>query len=260
MKTELIKASEQPAPEMQVLKSVGTSLFSNKDAFEHSQRVATMLSKSELVPKDYQGKVANCLIALELANRIGASPLMVMQNLYIVHGKPGWSSQFLIATLNACGRFSPLRYEENDNDGGSCRAYAEDKHTGEKLFGAWVTMKMADAEGWIKKTGSKWQTMPQMMRRYRAAAFFTRQFAPEVSMGIATSDEVYDITATTVSSKVITPEVKAEKESERLQALINSCDTVDDLLAIEQDVDDEHRMLFDMKMESLKQPADENSK
>jgi hypothetical protein len=31
--------------------------------------------------------------------------------------------------------------------------------------------------------------------RYRAAAFFTRQFAPEVSMGIMTQEEVYDITA-----------------------------------------------------------------
>lgn len=251
MENQIIKVSDVTAPEMQVMKSIGNSLFSNKDAFEHSQRVAKMLSESELVPKDYQKKVANCLIALELSNRIGASPLMVMQNLYIVHGKPGWSSQFLIATLNACGRFSPLRYEETEDAGGSCRAFAQDKSTGETLYGSWVTMEMANAEGWINKAGSKWKTMPQMMRRYRAAAFFTRQFAPEVSMGIATSDEVYDISATTISSRVITETNTADKESERISHMINDCLTVDELNDLKASITEEHQLLFDTKMESL---------
>jgi len=171
------------------------STFGNKEGFEHSMRVAKALSVSDLVPQQYKGNVSNCLIAMDISKRIGASELMVMQNLYIVHGKPAWSSQFLIATLNACKKFSPLRYEEDDKSGGRCRAYAVDLATGERLEGVWVTMEMAAAEKWIDKAGSKWKTMPQLMMRYRAAAFFTRQFAPEVSMGIMTQEEVYDITA-----------------------------------------------------------------
>jgi hypothetical protein len=50
--------------------------------FDHAQRISKMLSESTLVPEVYRGKVSNCLIALEMANRIGASPLMVMQNLH----------------------------------------------------------------------------------------------------------------------------------------------------------------------------------
>lgn len=169
------------------------SVFGNKEVFEHNQRVASMLSKSALVPKDFQGNVANCMIALEMAQRIGASPLMVMQNLYIVHGRPAWSSQFLIATLNASGRFSALRYESDNENGGRTRAYAKDLITGEICYGAWVSMEMAAAEGWAGKNGSKWKTMPELMRNYRAAAFFTRQYAPEVSMGIMTADEASDI-------------------------------------------------------------------
>ena len=80
--------------------AVDTGVFTNKDTFEHSQRVAMMLTKSELVPDTFRDKPANVMIALEIATRIGASPLMVMQNLYIVHGRPAWSSQFLIATLS----------------------------------------------------------------------------------------------------------------------------------------------------------------
>jgi len=170
------------------------STFGNKEGFEHSMRVAKALSVSDLVPQQYKGNVSNCLIAMDISKRIGASELMVMQNLYIVHGKPAWSSQFLIATLNACKKFSPLRYEEDEKNGGRCRAYAVDLATGERLEGVWVTMEMAAAEKWIDKAGSKWKTMPQLMMRYRAAAFFTRQFAPEVSMGIMTSEEVIDIT------------------------------------------------------------------
>ena len=171
----------------------GVSAFGNKDHFEHAQRICKMLATSQLVPKDYQNNIPNCMIALEMSNRMGASPLMVMQNLFIVHGKPAWSSQFLIATLNASNRFTPLRYEEDTQSGGRTRAIATDKATGEVVYGAWVSMDMAKAEGWIDKNGSKWKTMPELMRRYRAAAFFTRQFAPEVSMGIVTHEEVLDI-------------------------------------------------------------------
>jgi hypothetical protein len=171
------------------------STFGNKEGFEHAMRVAKALSVSDLVPAQYKNNIPNCLIAIDVAKRIGASELMVMQNLYIVHGKPSWSSQFLIATLNASRKFSPLRFEEDDKNGGRCRGVAIDLATGDKVEGVWVTMEMAAAEKWIDKAGSKWKTMPQLMMRYRAAAFFTRQFAPEVSMGIMTQEEVYDITA-----------------------------------------------------------------
>jgi hypothetical protein len=177
------------------------SSFATKESFEHIQRVASMFSKSDMIPKRYQNNVGNCIIAIEMANRMNANILMVMQNLDVIQGKPGWSSVFLIATLNASGKFSPLRYEEDEKDGGRTRAWAYDLK-GEKCFGAWVSMDMAHAEGWISKTGSKWKTMPEVMRRYRAASFFTKQFAPEVSMGLQTIEEVIDITSHQVSEVI----------------------------------------------------------
>lgn len=169
-----------------------SNFFSTKESFEHVQRVAAMFSKSDMIPKRYVGNIGNCIIALEMAGRMGASPLMVMQNLDVIMGRPGWSSKFLIATLNACGKFSPLRYEEDDKGGGRTRAWAIDSK-GEKCLGAWVSMEMAKSEGWIEKTGSKWKTMPELMRRYRAASFFVNQFAPEISMGLRTTEEIMDI-------------------------------------------------------------------
>ena len=108
--------------------------FLNVESFEFSQRVANMLSNSTLVPEDYRaikkvkvGKdnygnmqfrdepnpngLSNCIVALNMANRMGADPLMIMQNLYLIEGRPSWSSQFIMASINSCGRFSSLRFE-----------------------------------------------------------------------------------------------------------------------------------------------------
>lgn len=189
-------------------------------AFEHYQRVAKMLAASELVPKEFRS-IQNAMIALEMANRTGASPLMVMQNLYIVHGKPGWSSTFIIAGINSCGRFNALRYEMGGTPGAddrSCIAWTAEKHVKipegirtladayeanlPVLEGPQVTMKMAKAEGWIDKNGSKWKTMPDLMIRYRAAAFFGRLYAPEITMGMQSQEEIIDVSAVEVHNSL----------------------------------------------------------
>ena len=170
--------------------------FFDLQAFELGQRVSKMFASSDLVPKQYQGNIANCMIALDMAQRIGANPLMLMQNLYIVHGIPSWSSKFLIATINACGRYSSLRYEWRGELGSidyGCRAWAVERESGQRLDGIWVTWQMVKAEGWESKNGSKWKTMADQMFQYRAAAFWQRAYAPELGMGLQTAEEVIDM-------------------------------------------------------------------
>ncbi len=223
--------------------------FGNADSFELLQRQAKLLASSELVPKEFQGKLANCVIALEMANRIGASPMAVLQNIYIVHGKPSWSSQFIIAALNATGRFSPLRFHiTGEGDKKVCVAWAIERDTDERLESPPVSIEMAKTEGWISRNGSKWKTMPDLMLRYRAATFFGRLYAPDVLMGMRTQEEAQDIiditpptietpTAESITARFtepeaadpstgeipITPEEKAEA-----QTGIPNMDTTDD--------------------------------
>lgn len=169
--------------------------------FEVAQRMAKALASSSLVPQTYRNDVPNCLIAMELASRIGVSVLAAMQNLHVIQGKPSWSSSFLIATVNASGRFTPLRFEwagEPGKDSWACRAHAKDRSTGELCEGPWITWSMAGKEGWTSKSGSKWKTMPELMFHYRAAAFWTRVFCPELSIGFQTAEEASDIHGATV--------------------------------------------------------------
>lgn len=172
--------------------------FFDLQGFELMQRVAKAFVSTDLVPKAYRGNLASCMIALNMAQRMNADPIFIMQNLYDVHGQPSWSSKFLIATVNACGRYASLKYEwRNEDKPGSedygCRAWTTEKATGERLNGVWVTWKMVRAEGWDSKNGSKWKTMPDQMFMYRAAAFWARTNAPELSMGLPTVEESQDI-------------------------------------------------------------------
>jgi hypothetical protein len=169
--------------------------FQSKEAFTLSLHMANELARSTLVPVDFRGEVgrANCLIAIEIAGRLGISPFMTMQNMYVIHGKPTFSATFLIGMINASGRFTPLQYEMSADNGGTCVAYAKDKRTGEVLEGPAVSVKMAESEGWATKSGSKWKTMPDLMLRYRAATFFARTYCPEMTLGMQTREEIYDV-------------------------------------------------------------------
>ena len=172
------------------------TVFTEKDAFELSLRRAKVYSASTLVPPQYQDNLPNCLIALSMARRMGADELMVMQNLYLVQNKPGWSAQFLIASFNQCGRIGAMRYEWTGAPGSDlwgCRAYATEKSTGEVIRGSWVTWKIVNAEGWNKKSGSKWLTMAEQMFMYRAGAWLVRAYAPEIAMGLPTVEELRDV-------------------------------------------------------------------
>jgi hypothetical protein len=162
-------------------------------AFELVQRQAMMLSKSTLVPKDFAGNVANCAIALNVAKRTRLDPLMVCQNLAIIHGRPSWSATALIGMVNASGKFSPLRFVFDSDEAPTwCYAVARDMATGEELKGERITLEMAKKEGWSTKNGSKWLTMPGQMLRYRAASFWSRAYASDMSLGMYTQDEVRD--------------------------------------------------------------------
>lgn len=211
--------------------------FGSLQSFELMQRAARLLSSSTLVPVAYRstierldryGKVkerienphavANCVIAMNMAQRMKADELMVMQNLYIVEGRPSWSSQWIIAAINGCGRFSPLRFEINklgekevertetywESDERKtrtqkikvhdmvCIAWATEKETGERIESPTVSIEMAVKEGWYSKNGSKWQTMPEVMLRYRTASFFGKLYAPELLMGLQTVEDLQD--------------------------------------------------------------------
>jgi hypothetical protein len=169
--------------------------FENIDSFELMQRVAKMLAASTIVPKEFQNNIPNCSIAINMAMRMKTDVMMTMQNLFVIHGRPSFSTKMLIALFNASGRYSSLRYKfvgKEGTDQFGCQVSAIELSTGELLEGSVITIDMAKKEGWYGKPGSKWQTTPSHMLRKRAAAWFINDYAPDISMGISTTEEEFD--------------------------------------------------------------------
>ncbi len=193
--------------------SLENGIYSSSDTFQLAYQMAKGLSESTLVPMQFQKNPANCLIALEQSNRLGISPMAVMQNLYIVQGRPSFSSSFIIALVNSSGKYDmELQFDEEEKDGKpyACTCWTE--LNGRRVSGIRITMDMADKEGWLKKNGSKWQTIPQVMLRYRAASFFARMNCPELSIGLYSKEELDDMPKK--QSKASLNSILAEDEPE----------------------------------------------
>ena len=169
-------------------------IFGTSDNFIMATQMAKALASSTIVPQTFQKNEANCLIAIEQAQRLRVSPMMVMQNLHVIQGRPSWSSKFLIAAINNSGKFDmELQFEETqDKDGKPFSCTAWTTKNGRKVNGMTVDMDIAKEEGWLSKNGSKWKTMPQLMLRYRAASFFSSLNCPELTMGLYTREEMQD--------------------------------------------------------------------
>ena len=192
--TEMPEAQDPVA--LSVAVPTAVTMWNDVKLMNMSFRTARMLSTSALVPDAYKQSPENCLVAIDIANRMGVSPLMVMQNLYVVKGKPSWSGSFCAAAINGSGRFTPLEYVFVGDPGQptyGCYATAIRASNGVRCFSDTITMAMAAAEGWLSKSGSKWKTMPMQMMMYRAAAFFARAHCSDILLGLPTYEEVQDV-------------------------------------------------------------------
>lgn len=195
IKKEEVKQEVAVKERVNMVANLSEGIYSSSDTFNLAYQMAKGLSQSTLVPQQFQNNPANCLIALEQSNRLNISPMAVMQNLYIVQGKPSFSSSFIIGLINASGKYDmELQFNEEEKDGKpyACTCWTE--KDGRKVTGIKITMDMAEKEGWSKKNGSKWVTIPQVMLRYRAASFFARMNCPELSIGLYSKEELDDFT------------------------------------------------------------------
>ena len=187
-------------------------VWENKDQFNQLLRAAQMLSQTSIIPQSYQGKPQDCFVAIEMANRMGVSPLVVMQNMYVVKGKPAWAGQACTMFINSCGKFTQVKHVytgEKGTDSRGCYVTATRISDGVQVNGVEVTIAMAKAEGWTSNT--KWRNMPELMLAYRASAFFARVHCPEALMGVQLVDEIYD-TETSRNAKKTSTLTAALKE------------------------------------------------
>ena len=172
---------------------ITNDIFTVPGEFQNLYNFGKMFAVSSVIPQNYQKKPMDCAVAIDMATRMGVSPIFVMQNLYVVKGKPSWSGQACISMLQNYKEYKkvrPVYFGEKNTEDWGCYIKVETVD-GEIIKGPEVTMKMAKSEGWL--SNPKWKNMPEQMLGYRAAAFFARLYIPNLLMGCCVEGEVEDI-------------------------------------------------------------------
>ena len=192
------------------------SVFENPEKYNSKIKIADALSRTQFVPDAFRGKAEDCLVALDMAARLDLNPLAVFPDIYVIDNRASFSSKFLIALVNRSGRFSRIKFDEGvdgetevtfsgwGDQRGQRKTWKEkvpnyysiasftELSSGETFTSPRVDIKFAEKNGWVQKNGSKWQTMPQIMCRYRSASILIKSTCPEIVMGMEWADDLQD--------------------------------------------------------------------
>jgi len=183
------------------------------EQYAHLFKLAQGFAASDLIPKHYQGKPSNCLIAMIRADAMKLDVFFLMEHTYVVHGRLGLDGQLLIALMNKSGLFKSrivFKYSGDSREERKCRLIATFKDSTEEIFSE-VSYQMAKENGWTKPepayiwengqkiisgtTPSQWDTMTDQRLAYRTAAFFCRLYCPDIIGGMTTVDELREAPA-----------------------------------------------------------------
>ena len=92
--------------------STTSTIFDDFEEFQKAYKMAEALSKTSLIPQNFQGHPEDCVIAIDYSRRLGLPPTAVMPHLYVIGGRPSLSAQFMISLVNRSGRFSRINWRE----------------------------------------------------------------------------------------------------------------------------------------------------
>lgn len=148
---------------------------------------ASKMSVSGLLPEAFRNQPANVLIGIELANALDMAPIIVMNELAVIGGKPSWSAKFMRALVRRAGH----KLRESFTDGVARCVIIRSDDPGYEHVTEWDEAKARDHGYWGK---GHWQKNPALMLGNRALSECVRSACPEVLAGVSyTTDEVTDL-------------------------------------------------------------------
>lgn len=194
---------------MTALQQTKSGFALTPQSLDEALRFAELLSKSGLVPKDYQGNPGNILIAVQWGAEIGLQPLQAMQNIANINGRPAIWGDAMLAIVRGSGLLERITEEPTDT-GCTCTV----KRKGEQEVVRTFTLEDAKRAGLAGKQGP-WQQHPKRMMQMRARAFALRDVFPDVLRGVHIAEIAQDEPAERDmgAAEDVTPQQKAAPKS-----------------------------------------------
>ncbi|WP_347473254.1 recombinase RecT [Acinetobacter thermotolerans] len=162
--------------------------FLTPNNLQEAMQIAEILASSDIVPKDYQRKPGNILVAMQWGAEIGLQPLQAMQNIAVINGRPSIWGDAMLALVRGSGLLESIK-EEITPDG--LKAICTVKRKGEEPAVSEFSMEDAKRAGLSGKQGP-WTQYPKRMMKLRARSYALRDVFPDVLKGMAIAEEEQD--------------------------------------------------------------------
>ena len=188
--------------------------FLTPTSLQEAMQIADLLANSDIVPKDYQRKPGNILVAMQWGAEIGLQPLQAMQNIAVINGRPSIWGDAMLALVRGSGLLDFIR-EEISEDGQ--KATVTVKRKNEEPVASIFTMEDAKKAGLSGKQGP-WTQYPKRMLKLRARSYALRDVFPDVLKGMAIAEEEKD-KEIDITPAAVTPESSTVKANSGSSAL-----------------------------------------
>ena len=154
---------------------------------DEALRMADIMAKASIIPKDYQGNSGNILVAIQWGAELGLPPLQAMQSIAVINGRPSLWGDAVIGLVRGSGLLESIHEEVTDT-----QAICTVKRRGEDPAERQFTMEDAKRAGLLGKPGP-WSQYPKRMLQMRARAWALRDVFPDVLRGVSVAEEAQDI-------------------------------------------------------------------
>jgi hypothetical protein len=185
------------------------------------------MARSQLVPKEFQGKPSNILVAMQWGNELGLSPMQSLQNIAVINGKPSMYGDALLALVRADPRCLGVEEKvegEGDKQVATCTikrgvsVMVGDREP-EEVTRTFSVHDAKQAKLWGKP--GPWQQYPARMLAMRARGFCMRDAFPDVLRGVITTEEAADYPTPKNMGNVVVEETREERTAE-VEALLTA--------------------------------------
>ena len=172
-----------------IAKTGGAGFSLQPQNVTEAMQMAEMLSKSQMIPKNYQNKPQDTLVAMMMGSELGLHPIQALQNIAVINGKPSIYGDAMLALVQNHSAFGGI--QESFDEAAQVATCIVWRKSGEKHT---VTFSQADAKqaGLWGKPGP-WTQYPKRMMTFRARGFALRDQFADALAGLISREEAEDM-------------------------------------------------------------------
>jgi hypothetical protein len=190
--------------------------FLSEEKFEHAYRMANMIASTQLIPKQFQGKPADVLVAFEFGRSLGLGMLQAVQNIAVVNGRPCLYGDAVLAVCQSHPEFEYIKELEIKDEKGVLTGFectVKRRSFPDETVRTFTIDDAKKASLW-GKTGP-WSQYSSRMLQLRARSFALRDVFADSLSGVRVAEEVQDYQEIDV-----TPKTKRQEKNQKAENII----------------------------------------